>query len=224
MTILATTTVAEIATLYPLSTRVFARHSVDFCCGGHEPLEETCQAKGLDLEAILHELESEISKSNSEQARWDLKPIPELIAHIIEQYHDPLPEELARIELMARKVHRVHGDKDQAMFDGILETFLAIRADIEPHLRTEEEVLFPGILAGRNPDDVMDAIENDHEGLGKLLLKMRAFAKDFIVPMEACNTWRALLVGLETLEGDLHRHIHLENHVLHPRARMASAG
>lgn len=223
MTNLATATVAEIATQHPLSTRVFARHSVDFCCGGHEPLAETCLAKGLDLERLILEIEAEIDNSQGEQTRWDLAPIPELIAHIVETYHNPLLEELARIEMMARKVHRVHGDKDQAMFDGMLETFLAIRADIEPHLKTEEEVLFPGILEGKNPDDVMDSIESDHVGLGQLLLNMRALAKDYEVPQEACNTWRALLVGLEALEGDLHRHIHLENHILHPRARQASA-
>ena len=26
--------VGEIATRYPLATRVFARHGIDFCCGG----------------------------------------------------------------------------------------------------------------------------------------------------------------------------------------------
>ena len=223
MTILASTTVAEIATQHPLSTRVFARHSVDFCCGGHEPLSETCAAKGLDLDTMLAELEAEIAASTDDQARWDLAPLPELIEHIVEVYHNPLPEELARIEMMARKVHRVHGDKDQAMFDGILETFLAIRADVEPHLETEETVLFPSILAGSGSREAMESLEDDHEGLGELLRKLRSFANDYLVPMQACNTWRALLVGLETLEGDFHRHIHLENHILHPRARQAWA-
>lgn len=223
MTNLATTTVAEIATQHPLSTRVFARHSVDFCCGGHEPLAETCRAKGLDLDQVIQEIEAEINSSQGDQARWDLVPITELIEHIVDTYHSPLLEELVRIETMARKVHRVHGDKDQVMFDGILKTFLAVRADIEPHLKTEEETLFPMILEGKTPDEVLDSIEDDHIKLGQLLATMRSLTKDFFVPAEACNTWRALLVGLKTLEADLHRHIHLENHILHPRARQPCA-
>jgi len=80
---------------------------------------------------------------------------------------------------MARKVHRVHGDKDQVMFDGILKTFLAVRADIEPHLKTEEETLFPMILEGKTPGEVLDIIEDDHVKLGQLLATMRSLTKDF---------------------------------------------
>ncbi len=223
MTISPSSTVADIATQFPLATRVFARHSVDFCCGGHEPLAETCETRGLNLEQILAELEVEI-REGALQKRWDEAPIPELVQHILDVHHAPLAEELARIESMARKVHNVHGDKDIEMFDGILNTFLAIRAEVEPHLITEEEQLFPEILAGRfHPDaSTMGEIEKEHEVLGELLRTMRRISNDFVVPMQACNTWRALLVGLEALESDFHRHIHLENHVLFPRVRAQS--
>jgi len=41
---------------------------------------------------------------------------------------------------------------------------------------------------------------------------------DYEVPAEACNTWRALWHGLAAFETDMHRHIHLENNILFPRA------
>jgi regulator of cell morphogenesis and NO signaling len=40
---------------------------------------------------------------------------------------------------------------------------------------------------------------------------------DFQPPEEACPTWKALYLGLEQLELDLMRHIHLENAVLFPK-------
>ena len=40
---------------------------------------------------------------------------------------------------------------------------------------------------------------------------------------DACNTYRALFDGLEDLEEDLHRHIHLENSVLFPAAKRMAA-
>ena len=213
--------VADIATRHPLATRVFSRHGLDFCCGGHEPLAETCVEKSLDLDQLMAELEIELNSGDDTERRWDEATTPELIAHIISAYHEPLREELPRLEFMARKVNRVHGDKDPAMFDGILKTYLAIKADISQHLDVEEETLFPAILAGSNDGATMQEIEREHEDLGGLLRSLRSFAKDYVVPEEACNTWRGLLVGLEELERATHRHIHLENHVLHPRARLA---
>jgi regulator of cell morphogenesis and NO signaling len=64
----------------------------------------------------------------------------------------------------------------------------------------------------------MVEIEAEHEQLGQLLRDLRSFARDYVVPDEACGSWRGLLTGLEELEAETHRHIHLENHVLHPRA------
>jgi regulator of cell morphogenesis and NO signaling len=40
----------------------------------------------------------------------------------------------------------------------------------------------------------------------------------FTPPPGACPSFRALYSGLEGLERELHRHVHLENNVLFPRA------
>jgi regulator of cell morphogenesis and NO signaling len=45
---------------------------------------------------------------------------------------------------------------------------------------------------------------------------MRHLTGDYTAPETACNTYRALLQALQEL--DLHRHIHLENSILFPRA------
>ena len=56
------------------------------------------------------------------------------------------------------------------------------------------------------------------EELGGMLRKLRSLTGEYVVPEGACNTWRALWVGLEVLERELHEHIHLENNILHKRA------
>jgi hypothetical protein len=48
--------------------------------------------------------------------------------------------------------------------------------------------------------------------------RLRELAQDFVLPPAACGTWRALYLGLEEFERDVMQHIHLENHVLFPRA------
>ncbi len=220
MNITQDSTVGQVATEHPMSTRVFARHGIDFCCGGGKPLQEACQQGGLEIETLLQELERELAETTSPAVRWDEAPLPELIEHILRRYHDSLKEELPRLEEMARKVHRVHGEKDPESFEGMLTTFLSIKEDIDQHLMKEEQVLFPAILAGHKhmlggPISVM---EMEHEDLGGLLRQLREFCGDYVVPEGACSTWRALWVGFDELERDLHEHIHLENNILHKRA------
>jgi regulator of cell morphogenesis and NO signaling len=220
MNITTQTQVGTVATQHPLTTRVFARHGIDFCCGGGKPLAEACSAIGVDTDSVIAELEKEIHGAAAPETRWDEAPLGDLIEYILRHYHDSLKEELPRLEAMARKVNDVHGDKDPERFAGILRTFLAIKEDIDQHLPKEEQVLFPAILAGHRhmlggPISVM---EMEHEALGEMLRQLRSLTGDYVVPAEACNTWRALWIGLEAFERDLHEHIHLENNILHKRA------
>ncbi|MBZ0267175.1 DUF542 domain-containing protein, partial [bacterium] len=45
MTITNDTKVGQLAARHPLATRVFARHGIDYCCGGGRPLQEVCEKK-----------------------------------------------------------------------------------------------------------------------------------------------------------------------------------
>lgn len=220
MTITADVLVGQLATEQPLSTRVFARHGIDFCCGGGRPLGDVCADKGLDPETIVAEIEKELTASTEPATRWDSAPLVELIDHILEAYHVPLWEELPRLDAMARKVLAVHGDKDPEMLGGIVEVYGALKAELEQHMRKEEQVLFPMIKSGNGsmagpPVNVMHA---EHESAGEALRRLRELTNNYTVPEGACNTWRALWHGLEALENDLHQHIHLENNILFPRA------
>ena len=47
---------------------------------------------------------------------------------------------------------------------------------------------------------------------------------NFTAPEEACPTFHAFYDGLREFEQDLHRHIHLGNNILFPRAVAMEAG
>jgi regulator of cell morphogenesis and NO signaling len=100
-----------------------------------------------------------------------------------------------------------------------------LRADMEPHLDKEEQVLFPAIR--RLAEDPMElpsgSISNpirvmlvEHEQVGRLLADLRAAAGDYHVPDDACASYRSLYGRFGDLEADTFRHIHLENNVLFP--------
>jgi regulator of cell morphogenesis and NO signaling len=206
-----------------VATRVFSRHAIDYCCGGGRPLQEACEEKGLDTEALLGEVEEELETSDVLEESWDEAPLNDIIEHILAAYHAPLAEELPRLASMARKVLAVHGDKDRERLSEILDVYLGLKADLEQHMAKEEQILFPLIQSGQGAlaNGPISVMEREHDSAATALRRLRELTNDYEVPKEACNTWRALWHGLAALEESLHRHIHLENNILFPRALKA---
>jgi len=58
----------------------------------------------------------------------------------------------------------------------------------------------------------------DHDAAGDVLERMSTLSNGYGPPPDACPTYTALYHGLAEFEHDLHRHVHLENNVLFPRA------
>ena len=73
----------------------------------------------------------------------------------------------------------------------------------------------------KNP---VSAMVDDHDAAGALLKRIRVLTNDFTLPEGSCPTFRAFFSSMQELEQDLHRHIHLENNVLFPRAVKLEAG
>jgi regulator of cell morphogenesis and NO signaling len=209
---------SRIALTYPAASRVFHRHGLDYCCGGARPLAEACRKAGLDADAIAREIEAEETHA-TDAVRWDERPLPELVDHILARYHAPLREELGRLLAMAEKVERVHHEKPHAPH-GLAKHLRQVVDAVEDHLQKEEQILFPAIQAGHGQSLSMPVhvMEQEHDDHGASLRRTRALTRDLTPPQDACTTWRALYLGLEELERELMDHIHLENNVLFPRA------
>ncbi len=211
--IFAASQVGKIAVEHPMATRVFGRHQIDYCCGGGHSLADACERGGIDVALVLRELREELQGTAPPATQWDRVPPSVLIAHIISTYHEPLREELPRLETMARTVQDVHGDKDERLAL-LVEEVAALRSELLDHMMKEERILFPRLQMGQPVAAPIQVMEREHDDAGRVLKKLRSLTDDYCAPAEACATWRALLAGLEQLEQDLHDHIHLENNIL----------
>ena len=208
--------VGEIAAQYPLATRVLARYQIDFCCGGGVPVAEACAGRDLDAATVIAEIEEVIGGAHAGRA-WLAASTAELVHHIVASYHAPLRHELPRLEAMARKVARVHSDRDpRGRLAAILVTFLSLKEELEQHMAREEAELFPAFVAGHPPVELA-AFVNEHEAAGAALARLRHLTDGYVAPADACITWRALWAGLADLERTMHEHVHLENEVLFRR-------
>ena len=211
------TRIGDIAARHPLATRVFARHGIDFCCGGGAPLRQACEQRGLAATTVLAEIDEEIADPRgAEGDDWLAAPPAALVRHIVATYHVPLRQELPRLQAMARKVAEVHAERDpERRLPAILATLLALAAELADHMAREEEVLFPTIVSGAAAP--LQPFVDDHTAAGEKLARLRALTDDYTPPADACNTWRALWAGLADLERAMHQHVHLENNVLFAR-------
>jgi len=225
--------VADIVSRSPGASAVFDKYQIDFCCGGGISLESACVSKGLSPTSVLAEIEkSSIETKETETHDWlHEENVDTIIDHILDTYHAPLKPELIRLGNLMKKVATRHGPNHPELVQ-MQPIATALFDELSTHLMKEETILFPYMrdIYAKWIDDSAPApqahcgsvanpirvMEKEHEEAGDALKALRELSKDYTVPEDGCNSYRALYHGLDQLEYDLHRHIHLENYVLHP--------
>ena len=222
-------TVGRIAAEFPASVRVFEKYGIDFCCGGKLPVSQACASRNLDATRLLAEVGQALETPGTDGTDWFAAPLPQLVDHILNTHHLYMKAQLPVVEARLAKVLNAHGERHGAVLRDVSRVYAAMKEELDGHLAKEEMVLFPLVkaLAGgapagsfhcgsvKNPIRVMWM---EHESAGEALREMRELTAGYALPADACNTFRVLYFELQDMERDLHRHIHLENNILFPRA------
>ncbi|WOC50662.1 iron-sulfur cluster repair di-iron protein [Bergeyella porcorum] len=210
---------------------IFKKHHIDFCCKGGRTIQEACEHKNISPELLYNEIEN-LPKGNDSQIdfnNWEL----DLLADYIEKtHHRYVTEKIPILQAFLEKLAKVHGDRHPELLE-IKSLFDASAQDLSAHLKKEELVLFPFI---RNmvkakleqlplPQPHFGTIENpiammkeEHSVEGERLRKIAELTDEYLPPADACNTYKVTFAMLQEFEDDLHRHIHLENNILFPKA------
>jgi regulator of cell morphogenesis and NO signaling len=212
--------VATLVLDHPECAVVFARNRIDYCCKGQVALVEACRDRGLDLTAVVDELETAIARRQPRTPTTDPRSLPtrDVIVKLIAPHHQYLHRSMPFIQALAKKVARVHGDHEPSLREvaTLVDTFVVT---MTAHLADEEHALFPALIAGRIADaaPMLRDMRREHDEVGELLARLRRAAADYVPPEWACTSYRTLMSELATLEADTLAHVHLENHVILPR-------
>lgn len=227
-----TTTVRDVVVDDYRTAAVFQKYGLDFCCGGGATIERACEKKGIDPADLVRDLSSMTTTASAGEPRmstWD----PAFLAdYIVQNHHAYVRNVTPSILEHAEKVARVHGPARSSLVD-VATAFAKVSAELEAHMYKEERVLFPYIkeLAraareGNSPapspfgtiSRPIRAMEEEHRSAGDEMAEIRRLTEDYTPPPDACMTYRVLFQELEDFERDLHRHVHLENNLLFPKA------
>ena len=227
-----TMTLGALVTSHPELTRELERRGLDYCCGGGQTLADACASKGLDSTITASELAAVATAGVV--AAWTTMDAVELVEHLVSTHHHYLWTELPRLSALLTKIVSVHDERHPELH-AIAACYEKVRADLEPHLTKEEQVLFPMIreLATaqsapsfhcgslRNPISVM---LREHDAVGELLVQLRELTDGYRLPADGCASYEACFSGLAELEADTHLHIHKENNLLFPMVIAMESG
>jgi regulator of cell morphogenesis and NO signaling len=226
------TTVGEIVTADFRTAQVFAARGIDFCCGGNMPLATVCAQKGLDPAQIIRELEAVQREPGEQSLNFASWPLSFLADYIVNTHHTYLKENDDQIAAYARKIAGVHGANHPEVIK-IAALFKKIAADMTAHLKEEEEVFFPALkraeaakISGAAPEatdretirTTLLQLHREHEEIGDAVHLIHHLSNEYTIPADACNTFMVTFQKLKEFEDDLHKHVHLENNILFPKA------
>jgi len=208
---------------------VFEQFGIDFCCGGRQPLTDACRSAAVDEAAVIRELGAlpPPLDQDVDVTRW---PLTRLIDHIVSTHHAYVRSALPTIAGYLRKLEDVHGARHPELA-AVSVHFGILRRDLEQHMMKEEQVLFPyvrelaastgGTAFGcpfgtvENPIRMM---EREHRDAAEDLQIIRQLTNGYTTPPDGCTTYSVCMAELDRFERDLHRHVHLENNLLFPKA------
>lgn len=224
-----TTTLADIVKDDFRGASVLSRYKLDFCCKGGRTLSDACESKGLNPQEVLQQLEAVCVVNDASGHNYDAWSMETLLHYIVDQHHHYVRSMAPVIAQHITKVARVHGERHPETIR-VAHLFDKVREDLEEHLEKEEQILFPYIRTLIHSDGVpQDApfasvampVRNmmiEHEMAGDDMEQIRILTHDFAPPADACTTYRIAYQELEAFEQDLHKHVHLENNILFPKA------
>ena len=210
---LAALPLGELARSYPQALGLLRRLRLDYCCGGARTLREAAVERGLDPLQVQQEIVGLLPVASDAPQQ----PV-QLIVHIRQRFHDTHRAELPELARLAHKVERVHRDHPQ-LPAGLGELLERTLQELSEHMDKEEQILFPMMqraAPGMGLDAPIARMRAEHEDHGQLLAELRRLSGDGHAPADACNSWRALVAGVDKFSDDLIQHIHLENNLLFP--------
>jgi regulator of cell morphogenesis and NO signaling len=225
------TTIGDIVAGDFRTAAVFERFGIDFCCGGRRSLADACRSASTDPAAVLDALNAlpPLTVDDDDVVSW---PIDRLVDYILAVHHTYVRSALPRISRYREKLQQVHGVRHPELHR-IAATFNDVSAELHQHMLKEEQVLFPYLRdLAANARETCGAIvspfgtvahpirmmEREHEQAGDGVRTIRELTGGYTVPADGCTTYEVCMAELERFEHDLHRHVHLENNVLFPRA------
>ena len=227
------TTIGEIVTKDYRTASIFESFEIDFCCNGNRTITEVCEIKNIDTSDLLEDIYQVFNQDKGNNLEdynnWELD---KLAQHIEVTHHKYVDKQIPLIKQYLEKICNVHCKNHPELFE-VKELFNTSVGELTMHMKKEELLLFPFMkklvkakitstpINQPHFGSVKKTIQkmmNEHESEGERFKKINQITQNYILPADACGTYKACFGYLKEFEEDLYLHIHLENNILFPKA------
>ena len=220
--------VAEHYRTYP----VFESHNIDYYNKGQQTLQQVAVEHQIDLQELKNEIASKKDIQPGEEEDFNSWDLDMLSDYIIKTYHRPADKQIPVIKSALEKGLLEYGERYSSLPE-IKKLFDAAAGVIAVHQKKEELILFPFIRkmadakknnkafvrppATKSVESPVEMLTHEHHQQSDLFENIAGLSQHYIHE-DVEDSFREILRLLKEFEMDLHRHLHLENNILFPKA------
>lgn len=224
--------VEELLATLPAAPLVFEILGINSCCMTKRSLDSACAGAGLNTEEVIDALSAR-PIAPQPPFDWDRgdRPLSELTARIVSQYHRQARRRLVALIQSARTLCSAHEGRFPWFWE-IRDQLERIARDLIPHMSKEERYLFPyinGFEKGIPDTEIviplfgtiqfpLQSVHHDHAADLAAIKALRDSTKSFVSAEGTCAHFDAFFSNLSEFLTELQEHIQVENNILFPRA------
>lgn len=215
---LLNTKVGELVSSDYRIAHIFARHQIDFCCGGGVTLEKAIETSKAKKEILIQEIE-QLQNKKLETKSVEEMSLTERTYHVEKVHHKYIRETGPLLQTYSQRMLIAHGESHSEIkpFYNLVSSLLK---KLGTHIDNEEKVLFPIIWSldskdfsnpmGPHIQDSIQAMKREHSEIESIIKDLKELTNNFQVPEHACKTWTVCYLTLSEFVNDLHTHLNFE--------------
>lgn len=232
MEILENKTVKEFVTKDFRTDALFLKYGIDFCCNPNSSIKDICKEKKLNQNDLLNQIETIFNTKDNSKIDFNTWPLDLLADYIQRKHHSYVTYKTQILLPLLEQICNVHGEKHPELYK-INELFIDFTAEMTPHMKKEDNFLFPYIknmvnaviideLIEQPPFEIIHDLtylmQTEHASEGDIFKEINTLSNNFTVPADACSTYKVTFDLLKEFQQDMATHIYLENNILFPKA------
>ena len=212
--------------------KIFENLHIDYYNKGKQTLREAANENKIDLQSIKNEMMKTKDSQSEEDRDFNSMDLDTLSDYIIKTYHQYADKQIQVIKPTIEKVCQQHGEQYPVLPE-IKKLFDSAAGIIVVHQKKEELILFPFIRkmadakknnkefikprATKSVESPVDMLTHEHTQQGEIFQRIAELSQDYTFP-DLDGTFHETLGLLKGFEINLHKHLHLENNILFPKA------
>jgi len=211
---------------------ILEKYNLDLSKNGVKTIRQVCEEKGILSTDVFNDLDDVVDFKIEIPVKIDDWELDAIVDYIINNHHKYVRTMIPVITTHTEKIASTYG-KDYPEMVEVARIFSAVYKELKQHMMKEEEIIFPYIKylvkvkAGQakfekpyfgrigNPINMM---ELEHQSVGEDMYTIRKLLNNYAVPAGDNETYKLAVKELKEFEEDHLKHVHLENHLLFPKA------